>query len=192
MAETRTKPPAKGKEGAKAARPRRSAKSRAVEEHARSYLEALAARDSDAMMSHWDPDGVEDLVSVGVLRGQPEIRGFFEELFAAMPDLEITVRRLVADDRHAVVEWRMTGTFTGGPWQGIEPTGGRIDMRGLDLLEIEDKRILSNTAYSDGAEIARQVGMLPAQDSGAERAMKGTFNAVTRVRKAVRERAAGG
>jgi hypothetical protein len=33
--------------------------------------------------------------------------------------------------------------------------------------------------------------MLPPQDSGAERAMKGAFNAVTRVRKAVNERVAG-
>jgi steroid delta-isomerase-like uncharacterized protein len=189
MAETRTKPAAK-KDGGKASKPRRSAKSRAVEEHARSYLEAVAARDLDAMMSHWDAEGTEDLVSMGVLRGQAEIRAFFAELFSAMPDLETTVRRLVADDRHAAVEWRMTGTFTGGQWQGLEPTGGRVDMRGVDLLEIEDKRILGNTVYSDGAEIARQVGMLPAQDSGAERAMKGAFNAMTRLRKSIRERTA--
>jgi hypothetical protein len=35
---------------------------------------------------------------------------------------------------------------------------------------------------------ARQVGMMPPLDSGAERAVKGAFNAVTKLRKAVAER----
>ena len=42
---------------------------------------------------------------------------------------------------------------------------------------------MGNTAYYDGASFARQVGMLPAEGSGAERAMKGAFNAVTKMRR---------
>ena len=45
---------------------------------------------------------------------------------------------------------------------GIEPTGKRVEMRGLDLLEVEDGKIVSNTAFYDGIELARQIGMLPA------------------------------
>ena len=41
-----------------------------------------------------------------------------------------------------------------------------------------------NTAYYDGMEFAREVGLLPPQDSGAERAMKGAVNAVTKARRA--------
>jgi steroid delta-isomerase-like uncharacterized protein len=194
MAETGTK--ARPKETAKPkadgakkqTRPRRSAKSREVEEHVRSYFEAVNARDPEAMAAHWSPDGVEDLVPDRVLRGRDQIASFFRELFAAVPDLETTVQRVVTDDRHAVVEWRQAGTFTGAPLLGIEPTGRRIEMRGLDMLEVEDKQILSNTAYYDGAAVPRQLGMFPAQDSGAERAMKAAFNAATRVRKAVNER----
>jgi steroid delta-isomerase-like uncharacterized protein len=191
MAETRTNAPSKEKaDGAakKPARPRRSAKSRAVEEHIRSYFDALAARDPEAMASHWKADGVENLVPVAVLRGRDAIVDFFRSLVAAVPDVETTVSRMVTDDSHAVVEWRMTGTFDGAPFQGIEPNGRHVELRGLDIFEVEDKQILSNTAYYDGAAFARQIGMLPAQDSGAERAMKGAFNAVTRVRKAVNER----
>jgi steroid delta-isomerase-like uncharacterized protein len=188
MAETRTKTPPKGKDGKRPAKPRRSAKSRAVEEHIRSYMDAVGTRDLDAMLSHWHPEGIEDMASLGVLRGRDEIRAFFGEMFAAMPDLETTVKRVVADDRHAAVEWRMTGTFDGGSWQGLEPTGGRLVMAGMDLFEVEEKQILRNTVYSDGTAVARQVGMLPSQDSGAERAMKGAFNAMTRLRKAVNER----
>ena len=44
---------------------------------------------------------------------------------------------------------------------------------------------MGNTAYYDGASFARQVGMLPSEGSGAERAMKGAFNAVTKMRRRV-------
>jgi steroid delta-isomerase-like uncharacterized protein len=166
-------------------KPRRITKRKGVEEHARSYFDALARRDTPAMVEHFSPEGVEDIVPVGVLRGRGEIKAFFDRLFAALPDAETKVERLVAGERHAAVEWRMNGCFTGGPFMDIEPTGRWIEVRGFDLLEIEGNQILSNTAYYDGASFARQVGMLPPDGSGAERAMKGAFNAVTKLRRRI-------
>src|SRR5919197_1904628 len=167
------------------ARTRRPPKRKLIEGHARSYFEALAARNPNAMASHWSADGVDDIIPLAILRGPDQIKGFFRELFAAFPDSETTVTRVVADDKHAVVEWRMTATFSGAPFQGIEPTGRRVDVRGLDILEIQDEQILSNTGYYDGAEFARQVGLLPPRESGVDRAMLNAFNMVTRVRRAV-------
>jgi steroid delta-isomerase-like uncharacterized protein len=170
---------------------RRITKRKAVEQHARSYFDAIARRDVEAIGEHWREDGVDDFVPIGVLRGRPEIVDFFRDTFAAIPDFEMTVTRVVAGEREAGVEWRSRGNFTGAPFQGIDPTGKPVELRGFDLLEIEDGEIVSNTAYYDGAAFARQVGMLPPEGSSAERAMKSTFNAVTRVRKALAERTAG-
>jgi steroid delta-isomerase-like uncharacterized protein len=169
-------------------RTRRPPKRKLNEEHARSYFEALANRDPDAMASHWSPDGVNDIVPLAVLRGPDEVRAFFRELFAAFPDSDMTVTRVVADDKHAAVEWRMTATFTGGTFQGIEPTGRRVDLRGLDILEIRDQEILGNTAYYDGAAFARQVGLLPPRESGPDRAILNVFNTMTKVRRVVNDR----
>jgi steroid delta-isomerase-like uncharacterized protein len=190
MAETKTASGTKGAaaEAAPAKPRRRISRRKAVEQHARSYFDAMARRDPEAMAAHWDEEGIEDVVPATVLRGPDSIAGYFRELFAAVPDLETTVSQLVTDDRHAVVEWRLTGTFSGEPFQGIAPTERHIDLRGVDLLEIAEGRILGNTVYYDAANFARQVGMLPPQDSGAERAMKNAFNAVTRVRRAIAER----
>jgi steroid delta-isomerase-like uncharacterized protein len=164
---------------------RRITRRKAVEAHARSYFDALARRDAGSMADHWNEDGVDDIVPLAPLRGRGEIASFFRELFAAVPDLETTVTRVVASEREAAVEWRMTGNFTGEPFQGVDATGKRLEMRGLDLLEIEDDKIVSNTAYYDGMAFARQVGLMPAQDSSAEQAMKSAFNAATRLRRAV-------
>ncbi|MGI8512506.1 MAG: ester cyclase [Solirubrobacteraceae bacterium] len=179
---------AKGGSAANARRPRRPTKSRVVEKAARSYFDALARRDPAAAGSHFGPDGIDDIVPLGVFRGPGEVRALLTELFAAVPDLEFQVERVVADARTAAVEYRMSGTFDGAPFQGIEPTGRTLDLRGCDLLEIEDGKIVRNTGYYDGAAFARGIGLLPAQDSGAERAMTNAFNLVTRARRVVDSR----
>jgi steroid delta-isomerase-like uncharacterized protein len=167
---------------------RRITRRKAVEGHARSYFEALARTDLTAMSEHWREDGVVDLAPIGVFRGRDEIAGLFGELFAALPDFEIRITRLVAGEREAAVEWRASGHFTGSSFQGVEATGRRVELRGVDLMEIEDGKIVSNTAYYDGLDFARQIGLMPPQDSGAERALKSAFNAATRVRQAVNAR----
>jgi steroid delta-isomerase-like uncharacterized protein len=190
MAETKTEDGAEVRESAEPAteakpQRRRITRRKAVEAHARSYFEALARRDAGAMAEHWSEDGVDDLVPLRVLRGRDEITAFFRELFAAVPDLETTVTRLVAGERQAAVEWRMTGHFTGEPFQGIDATDRRVDMRGIDLIDVEDGKNVAVTAYYDGMTFARQIGLMPPQDSSAEQAMKSAVNAATRVRRAV-------
>jgi predicted ester cyclase len=116
------------------------------------------------------------------------MRAYFRSLFAATPDATTTVTRLVAGERSCAAEWRIEGTFDGAPYLGIEPTGKHVEVRGLDLFELEDGEIVSNTGYFDGASFARQIGMLPTDGSGADRAMKTAFNAVTKLRRAVADR----
>jgi steroid delta-isomerase-like uncharacterized protein len=167
---------------------KRITRRKAVEQHVRSYFEAMNNRDVEGMVSHWREDGVDDMVPVGVLRGRDEMRQYFNSLFAATPDARTTVTRLVAGEQSCAVEWRVEGTFDGAPYLGIEPTGKHVEVRGLDLFELEGGEIVSCTGYFDGASFARQIGMLPADGSGADRAMKSAFNAVTKLRRAVAER----
>ena len=173
-------------------KPRRSGRPRKIEKTAESYFGAVARRDPDAMASHWHAQGVDDLVPLGPLRGPGAVRSFFSELFTAVPDLDFVVTQMVIDSQGATVQWRMRGRFDGGAFQGIEPTGREIDLRGCDCMEVgDDGLIMANVAYYDGAAFARQVGMLPAQDSGADRAMRSGFNTVTRLRSALAQRKGG-
>jgi steroid delta-isomerase-like uncharacterized protein len=169
---------------------RRITRRKAVETHLRSYFDALAARDAHAAGRHWSEDGVETNPDQ-VLRGRTAIEGFLRELFAASPDATFSLQRIVAGEREAAVEWRLSGTFSGGAFQGIEPTGKLFELAGMDYFEVEDGGLKTNSVYYDTAEFARQVGMLPPRDSGAERAMTGAFNAVTKLRRAVTERRGG-
>jgi predicted ester cyclase len=164
---------------------------RTAEEVARSYFAAVAARDADAMAAHWSFEGVDELLSVGIFRGPDEVRELFRGIFAAIPDLEIVVDRIIAGEGVAAVRWRSSGVHTGGPLFGIEATGRLIELRGCDCLEVEDGMLVRNTAYMDGAQLARAQGLLPPKDSGAEKALLRAFNAANRARRALRERLGG-
>lgn len=154
---------------------------RTAEEVARAAFAAVAAHDADGVVAQGAPDYVDDFVAVGRFVGHTAIRAFFAEMFAAMPDMVMTVDRVVADDESAAVQWHATGTFDGGSFQGIRATGRRVDIRGVDIMEIRDGLIQHNTIYYDGASFARQIGLLPPQGSRTDRAMLAAFNAKTRV-----------
>jgi predicted ester cyclase len=75
-------------------------------------------------------------------------RAFFRKTFAAFPDFEIAVDRIVADATSAAVQWHATGTFTGGPFQGILATWRRVKLRGVDVMEVADGLIQHNTVFT--------------------------------------------
>ena len=166
----------------------RSIGSMAATDVAESYFDAIARHDLDAIAAHYSPELVVDMMGQGILRGPGEMRAFFESLFAAVPDAEMTAQRIVGDERVAFVQWRLRGTFSGAPLFGIDATGGWIEHRGCDVVEVAEGLITRNTAYQDGVEMLRAFGMLPPLDSPAERGMKQAFNVATRARKALKER----
>lgn len=158
-----------------------------AEETVSSYFDAVIARDPAAMAEHWSEEGIEEIVPVGIFRGPEEVKAYFTELFTAIPDFEMSVERTLAQDQNVLVQWRASGTFDGGPLMGVEPTGRRIELRGLDWLEVEGEKVVRNTAFADGAALARGMGLLPPQGSAAEKAMFSAFNAFTKARGAVSE-----
>jgi steroid delta-isomerase-like uncharacterized protein len=116
------------------------------------------------------------------------VRAFFEELFAAMPDFDISVERVVADENAVAVKWQAEATFSGAPFQGIRATAKRVSLRGVDFFEIEDGLIRRNTIFYDGASFARQVGLLPPEGSLADRSMLRLFNLKTLLLRPFRRR----
>ena len=139
-------------------------------------------RDAEALRPYWADDLVEELPT-GTYRGPEEMAGYFAEVFAALPDFHIEPERIAADGEAVFVKWTMTGTFNGASWQGIEPTGDRIELKGIDCFTVREGRIVHNAAVFDQVSFGQQIGMLPARDSLGERGMKVAFNARTKLKQ---------
>ena len=151
-------------------------------EVAAGIFDSVQRRDLDAVARLQHDDVEDDFVAIGVYRGKPAVRGFFEELFAAIPDFTLTTERILAGGDHATAQWRITGTFSGGPFRGVHATGRQIELRGIDVMHIVDGLLVDNTIYYDMLAFARQIGMLPSAGSRGDRAMTATFNAQTDLR----------
>jgi steroid delta-isomerase-like uncharacterized protein len=133
----------------------------------------------------WAEDAVDHVIATGEsVRGRAALADWFRTLFAAAPDWKIEIEHVIDDgERHAVVQWRGSGTLTGAAFQGIEPTGKRVELRGVDVMTFgDDGLVRENTVYYDGAEFARQLGMLPPRGSALDRGLVAGFNLQTRLR----------
>jgi steroid delta-isomerase-like uncharacterized protein len=157
-------------------------RTRTPEEVALAVVAATKAHDPDAMVALGYPDYIDDFVPIGEKRGREAIRSFFAEMFAAFPDFEFEAERIVADDRHAVLQWKASGTFTGGRFQGVEPTGRRVVNRGVDVMVVEDGLLRRITIYYDGLGVARAMGILPPRGSFVERTMLFLVNLRSKLR----------
>ena len=71
---------------------------------------------------------------------------------------------------------------------GVAPTGSPIDLEGFDLVTVRGGLIHHNDAFTDNLTVARQMGMMPAQDSAAEQRMTRAFNAKTKLTSGARRR----
>jgi steroid delta-isomerase-like uncharacterized protein len=157
-------------------------KTRSPVEIARHLFEdVLNQRDADALRAFWADDLVE-VLPTGTYRGPEEMARYFAETFAALPDFHIVPEQITGDDETVFVKWRLTATFNGAQWQGIEATGDRIELLGIDCFTFRGDEIVRNEVVFDQMSFGRQIGMLPAQDSIGERGMKGAFNARTKLK----------
>ena len=151
------------------------------------YFDALRDQDLDRATATWKPGGVDHLDGFDDLIAPDGIRDYFAMIFSAVPDWRFEVLALIAEGNEVAVHWRARGTFSGtGKFQGLAPNGKPIDLHGADVLMVEDGKIVSNFAYTNGMVFAQQVGALPPSGSTQERAMASMFNAKTALTKRLR------
>lgn len=157
-------------------------------EIAAAYFDCVTRQDIDGMIACWGPGGRADFIGMDELLVERDYPGWFGNLFSCFPDFRFEVVNIIGGENEASVHWRATGTFDGvGVFEGFRPNGESIDIQGIDLLTIEDGKIVHITALLNGLDMARQLGAVPPRGSLADRAMAGAFNAKTAVTAKLRE-----
>jgi glyoxylase-like metal-dependent hydrolase (beta-lactamase superfamily II)/predicted ester cyclase len=149
---------------------------------ARRYFEAIDRRDLDEAVAQWAPGGRDNVRGRADVIAPDGVRAFLGELMDAVPDLRMEVVSTTTEGERCGVHWRMRGTFAGpGTLGGIVPNGSPVDLEGFDLVTVRDGLIAANDAFTDNMTVARQMGMMPPQDSAAEQRMARAFNVKTKV-----------
>ena len=149
-------------------------------------FDRLNEHDTASLRRFWTPQTVEYFPDA-TCRGPDEVARYFEDKFAAIEGFHLEVVAIAVDGTDAMVHWRMTGRHV-GPVLGVAGTGRPIRMDGIDHFVLGEATVISNTVVFDQMAFARQVGLLPADRTAVDRALKSVFNARTRLVGAVRRR----
>lgn len=151
------------------------------------YLAAWNGADPEALAQLVTEDVVwEDPALAAPAQGVAAVQQFMRESARAFADLTFTEPDppvLVDAGELTLWGWRMEGT-NGGPLPpGFAPTNRRMCVEGIDRWVMRDGRIARYRAFYDASELARQLGLAPARDSRAERAMIALQRLQARVRR---------
>lgn len=106
-------------------------------------------------------DSVDHDPAPGQGPGPQGFRDMFTELRTAFPDLHVEVEHLTATDDDVAFAYTITGT-NDGPFQGNDPTGKKIKVRGMQIGRFADAKLAERWGASDQLGIMTQLGHIPA------------------------------
>jgi steroid delta-isomerase-like uncharacterized protein len=137
----------------------------ALERAIHRYNEAWNAHDLDAIVSMHAPDMTFENHTAGESAQGEGVRQHIATIFETWPDIQFATRRLYVRDGVVTQEWTATATHRSTMRRGdlmAEPTGRRIEWRGVDVIPFENGLVKRKDVYSDSVSILRQLGLLDA------------------------------
>ena len=148
----------------------------------KAHMAAEDRQDLDATLATFTENCYYRVPGLGLeLRGKEEIRRWYTETFAAVPDFRNSEERYYESDGNVFFEANIEGTHL-GTWAGWAPTGRRFSVPILVRIPIAaDGLMEAEIAYLDNAALFMQLGLLPKQGSRQEHLMQ----AVHRLRRRV-------
>ncbi len=111
---------------------------------------------------HTDDSVFENHVTGDVNVGRDQIARAIESIFSVFPDLRFETRRAYIRDDLVVQEWTARGTHEGMMTRSgieVQPTGRKVDYKGMDVIPIRDGLVARKDVYSDSVTLLRQLGL---------------------------------
>ena len=134
-----------------------------LRERIAAYNGAWNAHDVERIGSLHAPDMVFENHTAGERAEGEEALRHIAAIFESWPDIAFQTRRMYVREDLVVQEWTATATHVKPMHRGdivAEPTGKRIEWKGMDVIPFEDGKVKRKDVYSDSVSILRQVGLL--------------------------------
>jgi steroid delta-isomerase-like uncharacterized protein len=128
------------------------------------YVELYNAGDLDACMELYAEDAVQRMHD-GTFAGRSAIRERLARDLTACPDAAYTVGSFVEQGDSFADEWTFAGTQTGPlslpDGTQLPPTGKRLEIKGMELVQVRDGKIVIDNLYYDAMAVLAQLGVIP-------------------------------
>lgn len=83
----------------------------------------------------------------------------FRDMFAAFPDLHVTIQDQLAEGDRVVTHKLFRGTHQ-GTFMGLAPTGRQIAFAVIDILRLDQGKVVEHWAIQDRLALMQQLGLL--------------------------------
>lgn len=128
------------------------------------YVELYNAGDLDTCMELYAEDAVQRMHD-GIFEGVDDIRARLARDLDAFGDAKYVVNSFFAQGDKFADEWTFTGTNT-GPLRlpdgtEIPATGKRVEIKGMEYVEVRDGEIVVDNLYYDFMAAVIQLGLIP-------------------------------
>lgn len=113
------------------------------------WIEAYNSHNSDTAASIYDENVTNIQLPYGkTVQGREAMKKTYENVFQAFPDIQIETVHIIEQDTWVVVEWIFSGTMK-GEFAGYSPNGNKFSMRGCEIFQIVNGKILIQHGYWD-------------------------------------------
>jgi steroid delta-isomerase-like uncharacterized protein len=137
----------------------------------------LARRVADDIVNPGNVDAVDEIYAPDYVLHDPStpedvhgvegIREFYETVFNAFPDTEISIEELIAEGDKVVTRWTSRGTHQ-GEFMGLPPSGKRVEVAGVTISRIEGGKIVEDWEFTDALGMMQQLGAIRAPGQSEE------------------------
>lgn len=93
---------------------------------------------------------------LGAFYGVQAMKNVVQVWLNAIPDMQIELTALIAEDNKAAVQWNAKGTHK-GYLKGIHPTDKPLSYSGVTIYGFEDNKIIDYWAYVDMDYLLKQI-----------------------------------
>jgi steroid delta-isomerase-like uncharacterized protein len=122
---------------------------------------AWNSHDIEKVLSFYSLDYVgSDVGQAEPVMGHEGLQAMLETYWKAFPNLHFTVNNTVVQGFQVVSVWQAEGTHQ-GPIMNIPPTGRKVQVRGVSIIEVKDGLVVRGQYIWDMAGMLRHMGLLP-------------------------------
>jgi steroid delta-isomerase-like uncharacterized protein len=123
-------------------------------------------RNLDAIAGFYGADFVDHVSLPGLPGGVEGVTQRHAMLFAAFPDIHVTLEDMIAEGDTVVTRYTVRGTNT-GPLFGMPPTGKQATISGIDVSRLVGGKFVEHWEQFDQLGLMQQLGVIPTPGQAA-------------------------
>jgi steroid delta-isomerase-like uncharacterized protein len=124
-------------------------------------------KEADFLANVSDTVEYDDMTQEKTSKGKAEAKKFFKEFTTGFPDSKTTFPTTITVGDWVITENQWTGTHKGS-FFGMPATKKTVNMRGVDIFQFKDGKMVKGWSYSNSADFMQQLGKM--QKPGAAKA----------------------